>query len=253
MQNLQLYKVAAIVLLLISCSPPIDKIPDLDKIGSDFNAGKFFKDKIEQTNKTIARPATSMTKKELSEALDKNLFVKDTLCYYTSEAFNGRYIHSKSDYSNRNKKHEGIYGYTYTTISWDKNDSLAVLKGVYFQRLNMFETAKGDLVSLTATNESYSEANHGKLISHLNKKYGVAKKLSDNNKKEILEWKANDMTIQLETTIENVEEVLSIDIYGKKEVKKETEYTLEYYQFTNKYLKDMHTAKIGSWYLDSDY
>lgn len=252
MQNLQLYKVAVIILVVISCSAPAEKILDLEKAGTDFNAGKFFKDKIEQTNKTIATPPSSMSKKEALKKLDENFFAKDTLCYYTSEAFDGRYIDSKSDYNNRNKKHEGVYGYTYKTISWNKNDSLAVLKGIYFQTLNMFETAKGELVSVRATNESYSDSNHTKLISYLKKKYGTAKKLSKDNEAEVLQWQANDMTIQLKTTIENVEEVLSIDMDGKKEVKKETEYTIEYYKYTNKYLKDLKTVKIGRWYLDSD-
>lgn len=252
MSNLQLYKAAAFIVLLFSCSTPVDKIPDLDKIGSDFNAGAFYKDKIEQTNKTIATPLNSMTREEALKKLDENLFTKDTLCYFTSDVFNGQYIHSKSDYSNRNKKHEGIYGYTYNTISWNKNDKLAVLAGIYFQTLNMFETKKGELVSLKATNESYSDRNHSKLVKHLNKKYGTAKKLSKDSDEEVLEWDTKDAKIQLKTTKEAVEDVLSISEDGIREVKKDTEYTIEYYRVTKKYLKDLQTVRIGSWYLENE-
>jgi len=252
MQNFQLYKAAAIIVLLFSCSPAVDKIPDLDKVGSDFNAGKFFKDKIEQTNKTIATPPTSMTRAEALKKLDENFFAKDTLCYYTTDAFDGQHIHSKSDYGHRNKKHEGIYGYTYSTISWSKKDSLAVLKGIYFQTLNMFETKDGKLVSVKATNESYSNANYTKLVNHLNKKYGTAKQLSKNNEAPILEWETNDAKIQLKTTKKTVEDILSIAVDGKKEVKQEKEYTIEYYRVTKKYLKDLQIVKIGRWYLESE-
>lgn len=252
MSNLQLYKAAAFIVLLFSCSAPVDKIPDLDKIGSDFNARAFYKDKIEQTNKTIATPPSSMTREEALKKLDDNLFAKDTLCYFTSQAFDGQYIHSKSDYSNRNKKNEGIYGYTYNTISWNKNDKLAVLAGIFFQTLNMFETKKGELVSLKATNESYSDNNHTKLVKHLNKKYGTAKKLSKDSDEEVLEWDTKDAKIQLKTTKEAVEDVLSISEDGTREVKKDTEYTIEYYRVTKKYLKDIQTVRIGSWYLENE-
>lgn len=246
---------AALLALIFSCSAVVDiKILDLNKVDDGFNPGAFYKNKIAQTNKTIKTDPAKMDKKDLMKKLDENLFVKDTLCFYTSSAFGGKYIDSKSDYSNRNKPHEGIYGFNYRTISWNENDSLAVLNGVYFQRLDMLEQKDGRLITIKATNESKSNSNYGKLVAHLKKKYGAATTLLQDKAKnlEILNWETATNKIQLRTQIDTVEDVLSTENGVKKEVKLETKYTIDYFRVNKTYLPDLEKIKTGEWYLTKD-
>lgn len=246
---------ASLIIFVFSCSSVPDvKTLDIGQVKDDFNASAYYQKKLDRTNKTIATDPAQVDKKELSKQLEENMFAKDTLCYYTSEFEKEQYIGSKSDFINKKKDDEGVFGYTYNTVSWDKNDSLAVLSGVYFQKINMLENKDGQLLSLNATNESYTNGNHAKLVEQLNKQYGVAKTLLQDKAKnlEILEWNTAEDKIQLRTKIDTVETVLSISIDDKKEIKLETEYTIDYFKVNKKHLKDLQKLKNGKWYLTEE-
>lgn len=243
------------VLVLFSCAAGIEgKVLDLEDVGVNFSASAYYQKKLDNTNKIIATNPKATDKKKLRRLLDENMFVKDTLCFFSSEYSTDKYVDSKSDFVNRKKSNEGIFGYTYNTVSWSKNDSLAVLNGVYFQQLNMLENKSGELISVVAVNESRSKLNYQKLVAYLKKKYGAPLILLNNKAKqlEVLNWETKQDKVQLSTKISTIEDVLSIALDGTKEIKKETEYTIDFFKINKKHINEISKLRTGNWIISNN-
>ncbi|MGY0036217.1 hypothetical protein [Pedobacter sp. NJ-S-72] len=118
----------------------------------------------------------------------------------------------------------------------------------------MLESKSGELISLKAMNESKSDSNYLKLVAYFRKKYGAPKVLLDNKAKhlEILNWETVQDKVQLRTKMDTIENVLSIALDGTKEIKKELEYTIDYFKVNKKHFAELKEIMTGKWFLSEN-
>ncbi|TDQ11769.1 hypothetical protein [Pedobacter metabolipauper] len=232
----------------MSCKPRTvyDKILNLETVNMDFDVSDFYGDKVARTENTISKDPKDLGKEETLKLLDENFFGKDTLynIYDDPDTVIGakRY--------NEKRQVLSTFGYNYITVSWNKEDSLAVLNGIYFQKLDMMESKKGEFLAMQATNETTSEnKNQINLTNYFNKKYGKAKHSFESNpeKEQILNWENAKELIILRIKVDTMQSVLSTSADGKQEIEKTPEYSIDYFKFNKTHLNSIRKIRDGDW------
>ncbi|WP_026976843.1 hypothetical protein [Flavobacterium tegetincola] len=226
---------SVIILSLASCSAQDEKIVNLANITTDFNVAKFYKEKLETTNETLAKDPKKIDKEDASQLLDNPFIIKDTLCYFKDvmERLPGdMYIASKSDWMSRKLKPIKNFGYAYKTVAWsEENDTIAVINQVYFPKVDMIESENGDLVLITASNSTIDEAGIKKLETFLKSKYKVGKTSeSDFSHEKVSDWQNEDFIYRLV----KMEKTYSVSSGEESHFEKKLE--IEYVIFNKKYL-----------------
>lgn len=236
MKNLNnILMLSVIMLSLSSCSTQEEKIVNLATITTDFNVAKFYKQKLETTNETLAKDPEKINKEESSKLLDNQFIVKDTLCYFKDEMERlpgDMYLDSKSDWMSRKLKPVKTFGYNYKTVAWSgDNDTVAVLGNIYFSRIDMIESEDGDLVMVKASNSTIDKTGIAKLEAFLKSKYKSGKSgESDFSHEKISDWQNEDFIYRLV----KMEKTYSVSSGEESHFKKKLE--IELVVFNKKYL-----------------
>ncbi|MCZ4244119.1 hypothetical protein [Pedobacter punctiformis] len=246
LKQIRIKNALMVVLLfsIVSCSSEQQKIVDLEKINTDFDVSKFYKDKLKLTNDIISTDIKKLKKEEVKKLMDYPMFIKDTLCYFKdvdNRLGGGIYIESKNDWMTKKLTPEKTFGYNYRTVSWNpERDTLAVLNKVPFPQLNMTESEDGDLVLVKASKSSKNIDTYNKLKDFLDKKYGKGKSIeSERSHEQITGWATEKFIFQLKKFESEQEDILSFDSEEDKAAAKETVFDIDYLIFNRKYQKEI--------------
>lgn len=219
----KLIKVVNILLLifansLMSCSSQEQKMIDLGNIKPGFDVSGFYREKVKRTNETIARDPRKLDKEEALKLLDNPFFIKDTLCYFkdVSDRLPGDfYIDSKNDWMSKELKPEKIFGYKYLTVSWNETDTLAMLNGITFPKVDMIESKSGDFVWTRAYKSVKDTLVYITLEKFLNAKYSKGKMDPDSGSDKMSDWQNEDFIYVLKEVIRNNEPEIEYTIFSK--------------------------------------
>lgn len=231
------------LLYLSSCCSQDNKIVDLAKISSNFDASKFYLNRIKKTNEIISRDPKSMGKKEASKLLANSFFVKDTLGYYKTD---GRLptdlsLESTTDWMVRNKKPTEIFGYRYVTVSYDPDkDKIAILNGVAFPKMDMVEYRNGNLMYLEVGKTSKDNADFNKIKDYISK--NCKKVVVDDDDPNATYWEGESFYYYLFKK-DNKEEEISFDTKGNKTSRSVEATDVKLLMFEKSFIKKM--AKLG--------
>ena len=226
---------SAVMLSLFSCSSQVEKVVDLATITTDFDAAKFYKDKLQLTTETLSKDPKKLDKEEALKLLDNPFIIKDTLCYFKRDferSESDMYIDSKSDWMGSKLTPVKTFGYAYKTAAWSEDkDTLAVLNSVSFPKVDMIESENGELVLIKAAKSEMQQPIIDKLESFLKSKYKVGKPAKSDFRDEIVsDYQNNDFIFRLI----KMEKTYSVSSGGESRFEKKLE--IEYLIFNKKYL-----------------
>lgn len=212
---------------------------NLENLDLDINIEKFYSKEIEKA-------------KIFQCQKDKNLNGKKEK-EFSGKLLNFRDFHSISIDSIY--KDETLLGIQYNMTTWSSRDSLAYFNKMYFHKIEMMKSPKGDFMALVSSNESSGTKNFEDLLQYLTNKNGNPKIMENNffGSYFVYSWLEKDRLIAIITKLDNKENTLKLGIEIDKEnmkfdtIKKPTNVTKLF--IVNKQYIDSIKGKLhrGDW------
>ncbi|KQT35717.1 hypothetical protein ASG22_01470 [Chryseobacterium sp. Leaf405] len=232
--------------IVASCHSQDQKFVDLTKISNDFDVSEFYKNKVKQTNETIATDPKSVGKEKALELLNNAFFVKDTLGYFKTD---GRLptdlsLEPTNDWMVRNKEPTEIFGYGYKTVAHDpEKDTLAIFNTISFPKMDMVEDRKGNLTYLEVGKTSKTIHDFNKIKEYLSKN---AKKITVDDNDSNAFYCEDQSFYYFLSKREGEEEEVSYDSQGSRKAKSINVIEINLAMFEKSYIKKMESLQIYS-------
>lgn len=123
-----------------------------------------------------------------------------------------------STFVNRSKENQSVIGFEYKQVNWGMEDSLAVFKNQYFQKINIATTLDGRIKVINGVADELTKIESQNLFKNLKNKYGNYKKLKNTWGENLTtyEWVQKDKIIRFVTAYDDESTTMKIIINQEK-------------------------------------
>lgn len=154
-----------LILFLSSCSSPKlgEDILNFEKLDMNFGIEDFYSIEFEKEKTFESQKEEILNGKKEDDFGEKLIKFWDFHMIKIDSVYNDNWSYSDP---------EKLIGIQYNMMGWSSGDSLGYYHNMYFEKIDMMNSIRGEFMALVGTNESENRDNFDNLLSYLKQKEG---------------------------------------------------------------------------------